>query len=155
MTPCILPPARWPSRRAARAPTAAALAVLLLATAAPAIAASLEIVVEGIASTHGSLRVAIYDSSDRFMKDAVTARTVTVAAGTAKLRFDGLAPGEYAVAVHHDLDGNGRVDTNLLGIPTEPTAFSGTPSGMGPPSWNRARFALTEPGTTLQIRFGR
>ncbi len=34
-------------------------------------------------------------------------------------RFEGLAPGSYAVAVLHDLNGTGRNDTNFLGIPTE------------------------------------
>ena len=49
-------------------------------------------------------------------------------------RFSGLAPGRYAVAVGHDLNGNRRVDTNLLGMPTEQWGVS-----------NNARPALRVP----------
>jgi uncharacterized protein (DUF2141 family) len=33
--------------------------------------------------------------------------------------FSDLADGSYAVSVSHDLNGNKKVDTNFLGMPTE------------------------------------
>ena len=38
--------------------------------------------------------------------------------------FDDLAPARYAVAVYHDVNGNGRLDTVPPGLPTEPYGFS-------------------------------
>ena len=46
------------------------------------------------------------------------------------LRFEGLAPGRYAVAVFHDEDGNGKVKTNFIGIPREPVGVSNNTGGM-------------------------
>lgn len=34
-------------------------------------------------------------------------------------RFADVVPGRYAVSVVHDLNNNRRVDTNLIGLPTE------------------------------------
>ena len=36
----------------------------------------------------------------------------------------GLKPGTYAIAVIQDLNGNGELDRNFLGMPKEPLAFS-------------------------------
>ena len=33
-------------------------------------------------------------------------------------------PGEYAIAVFHDENGNGKMDKHLFGIPKEPYGFS-------------------------------
>jgi uncharacterized protein (DUF2141 family) len=45
------------------------------------------------------------------------ARTASVAATTgARLRFEGVASGDYAVSILHDENANGRADM-LLGIP--------------------------------------
>ena len=42
----------------------------------------------------------------------------------------------------HDVNGDGRMNTNPFGMPTEPFAFSNNARGnMGPASWDRAEFA--------------
>ena len=37
--------------------------------------------------------------------------------------FRDLAPGRYGIAAIHDINGNGKLDSNLLGVPTEPFGF--------------------------------
>ena len=50
---------------------------------------------------------------------------------------------------YHDVNGDGTMNTNPFGMPTEPYAFSNNAVGnMGPARWDRARFAV--PGTTAQ-----
>lgn len=44
--------------------------------------------------------------------------TVPATAPSIIVTFD-VPPGGYAVAVHHDANGNGRIDSNFLGIPRE------------------------------------
>ena len=52
-----------------------------------------------------------------------------------------LEPGEYAVRAFHDIDGNGELNMNMMGIPTEPFAFSNNAAGMfGPASFDQAKF---------------
>jgi uncharacterized protein (DUF2141 family) len=65
-----------------------------------------------------------------------------------------LPPGHYAVVVHHDRNGNGRVDHNMFGFPAEPLGFSGRfalslTSGL--PSFPKLRFELPASGVTLHI----
>ena len=75
----------------------------------------------------------------------VTGRNVTV-------RFDSLAPGPVAVRLFHDENSNGKLDTNLLGIPTEGYGFSNNPrSRFGEPALEDRLFELRT-DTTIQIR---
>ena len=53
--------------------------------------------------------------------------------------------GEYAIAGFQDLDGNGVLSGNFLGIPKEPVGFSGGAKiRFGPPKWNDAVFKFNE-----------
>ena len=62
-------------------------------------------------------------------------------------------PGTYAVAVHHDEDGDGEMDTGLFGIPSEPHGFSNNARGrFGPPSWRAARVRVPASGATVRVR---
>lgn len=60
--------------------------------------------------------------------------------------------GTYAVSVIYDEDGNGELNTGLLGIPTEPVGFSNNAAGLfGPPDFAEAAIVLTAP-RTIEIR---
>ncbi len=43
---------------------------------------------------------------------------------SAKCKIGNLQPGEYAAVAFHDGNGNGKVDSNLVGVPTEGFGFS-------------------------------
>ena len=73
---------------------------------------------------------------------------VDVAAGQREAVFD-LPAGIYGMKAVHDVNGNGKMDTNPFGMPTEPFAFSNNAVGnMGPAKWDRARFEVS--GATAQ-----
>jgi uncharacterized protein (DUF2141 family) len=42
-----------------------------------------------------------------------------VTGADAEVRFENVAPGRYAVSLFHDQNGNGRLDSNWVGAPTE------------------------------------
>ena len=44
--------------------------------------------------------------------------------GVVTCRFEGLVDGRVAVSVRHDVDDNGKLDTNAVGFPKEPYGFS-------------------------------
>jgi len=55
----------------------------------------------------------------------------------------GLTAGNWGVQVMHDENGNGELDSNLLGIPKEPWAFSNNATGkFGPPKWQDLQFEI-------------
>jgi uncharacterized protein (DUF2141 family) len=54
---------------------------------------------------------------------------------------------------YHDENGNGRLDKNVLGVPTEGTAFSRDAKGhFGPPSFNDAAFSAGAGKTVLDVK---
>ena len=67
----------------------------------------------------------------------------------ARIVFDMLEPGDYAVVVIHDDNQNGKLDTGAFGIPKEGYGFSRNAKGrLGPPPFAAARFTL---GSTPEV----
>jgi uncharacterized protein (DUF2141 family) len=104
----------------------------------------------GFRNDQGKALVAVFRSADGFPGDASKAVAKTaapIAQGRARVVFQGLPAGVYAVAVIHDENGNGKLDTSWLGIPTEGIGASNDAKGkLGPPSFDAARMTVTAPG---------
>lgn len=136
-----------PIRPAARRVVAGSLAMLsLLFWTAPALAGSLEIRVTGIATATGEVGCALYSGPDGFPMDPSKAIQQWQPANPAGVvcKFDGLAPGTYAVALSHDLNGNRKTDTNFIGLPKESWGVTNNsrPS-MRAPRFAEAAVAIT------------
>ncbi|NJB86864.1 uncharacterized protein (DUF2141 family) [Lewinella marina] len=105
------------------------LSLFFLAVAPPggSPAATLVLEVANIRSSQGSLWVGIYESEEDFLnrERARLVRHPVRSTGSTRLAIDGLRVGKrYAIAVFHDENDNGELDTNLLGLPAEPYALS-------------------------------
>ena len=128
-----------------------AAAALLALTAVPARAAddTLTLTFETGAHT-GKVMVALFNSEDAYTGGQPVASAEADASGeTAVAVFDALPAGDYAVRAFHDVNGDGRMNTNPFGMPVEPYAFSNNAVGMmGPATWERARFSVS--GDTAQ-----
>lgn len=108
-------------------------------------ARQLTIDVSGVRSTRGALVCRLFAGPDGFPSKATYRAQVRVAisGSTARCVFPRLAPGIYAVGAFHDENGNGKLDTNFLGIPSEGVGVSNNKRPLvGPPSWNDAKFRL-------------
>jgi uncharacterized protein (DUF2141 family) len=129
------------------------LAVLAsILAAAQAVAADLTIRIDNVESNDGQLMVALYGSAGEWMKRPLQTATVEAVAGTTTVQFKDLAPGEYAFAVYHDANGNGRLDRNRMGMPVEMSTFSNDAQGfMGPAPFEAAKFALPDAGRSLTV----
>lgn len=69
-----------------------------------------------------------------------------------ELRFDGVETGQYALALFHDENANGRLDT-ILGIPREGFGFSRNPAvHFGAPKFDEASITITGPITRVRVR---
>lgn len=90
----------------------------------------------------GRVSAALFDSAEAFDKGGkpIYAEFVDLSAGAApEIRFSGLKPGRYAVKAMHDVNGNGKLDANPFGMPTEPYAFTNNAKGsFGPAKWDAA-----------------
>ena len=56
--------------------------------------------------------------------------------------FKGVPKGVYGISAFHDQNNNGKLDTNLLGLPTEDYCASrDARNTFGPPSFEDAKFS--------------
>jgi uncharacterized protein (DUF2141 family) len=136
---------RFTTTIAAAALSVAALsfsAPLQVAYAAPTAASTLALSLTDIAEPKGRIMLAVYASQADYDGDKpVRGMAIDVAGASASTQIAGLAPGRYAIKLFHDVNGNGKMDTNPFGMPVEPYAFSNSAKGhMGPAKWDAAAF---------------
>ena len=117
---------------------------------------SLTIEVSGARSGVGQAVCSLFTSADTFLKQPVIKKTKPIdSKGQAVFRIDDLAPGTYAVSIVYDEDSNGKLNTGLFGIPTEPVGVSNNAKGrFGPPSYEDAVFEFSD-SKTIRISLGK
>lgn len=103
----------------------------------------LRLTVTGLRSAAGMVRCELFDNAQAFPRGREIAASVApIADGQAICRFRPPRAGRYAIAFMHDQNGNGRMDFNLLGIPTEGFGFSNNARALlGPPDFAEAAFS--------------
>jgi uncharacterized protein (DUF2141 family) len=89
--------------------------------------ASLSLRVENVSAKGGVMRLGLF-TEDTYYRSGTAKPVASLdlpASGPAQqFEFTDLAPGVYAIQVLQDLNGNGRMDFNWAGLPTEPYGFS-------------------------------
>ncbi len=109
----------------------------------------------------GDVIALLFNSPDTFadLRDPVAIRKLTPSMSS-DIIFDGLPAGSYAALVFHDMNGNGVLDKNFMGIPREPLGFSNRYWARGSPSFSGASVDIPEGGVVpvdVELRriFGR
>lgn len=129
-----------------------ATALCLTVMAPAALAGPLTVTLENIQTQTGEIRLGIYDAAGYERGKAVAGADVAVSAASVSVTVEGLAPGEYAIKLYHDVNGDGEMNSNPFGMPTEPFAFSNNAKGrFGPAKWDEARFEVTGDGAVQII----
>jgi uncharacterized protein (DUF2141 family) len=113
-------------------------------------AADLTVTVQNLRSNQGQVLLCVFSAEDSDMgdfPDCLKGRPVrnakgTISAGRTVMKFNGLKDGVYAVAITHDENGNGQLDTNFLGIPTEGVGVSTNPRVFGKPRFEQGQFPI-------------
>jgi len=116
---------------------------------------TLVVTVENCKANKGKIYIALYDNERSFMKEAqaIDKKIVAVSNNTAKVSFTALSPKGYAFVLFHDENGNGKLDTNFLGIPTEGYAFSNNAKGtFGTPSYEKSKVLLKQGANETKVK---
>jgi uncharacterized protein (DUF2141 family) len=116
--------------------------------------ADLTIDITDLRDAKGSIRISVYSAPDGFMKDDSKANAKGVVSASADRKYITfhLPPGKYAVALFHDENDNGKLDTNFLGIPTEGYGVSNNPKPkFRAPRYKEALFDLPKEGKSANI----
>lgn len=134
-------------------PTLAALFLTLAAAGASATAAAADLTVEiKNVGEKGTVMVALYKPGDKWLGRTALASMAPAKGGAVSVVFKDLPEGEYAASIYVDENNNNKLDTNPIGIPVEPYAFSNDASGnFGPPSFEQAKFAVGKDAKTIVI----
>jgi len=117
-------------------------------------AGELKLVINSSGLSGKNLFVAVHSIAADFpMKDDKAIKSSVIATGDrTELSIPNIASGEYAVAVFADVNGNGKLDSNFIGIPKEPIAVSRDAQGrFGPPKFADAAFKVGDGVTTQTI----
>jgi len=117
---------------------------------------SLRSVVVGAEPNVGQIKASLFSSAETYLREPLVELATPVdAKGQATLDFGKHPPGEYAVVVFFDRNGNGELDTGMLGIPKEKIGFSNNARGrFGPAKWDGARFMLADTDYEASIQLG-
>jgi uncharacterized protein (DUF2141 family) len=110
--------------------------------------------VSGCQTQKGQLYIALFDNKLSFPVFGKQLRGEIVPLSTGEqFTFKNLTPKKYAVAVFHDLNSNGVMDKNALGIPMEPYGFSNNVrNAFSAPSFEQASFAVHGKSQTISIK---
>ena len=121
----------------------------------------LTIVITGLRSTVGALRVLLFDDEAQWLKDDgacyhekhdITGAKITVVISDLPTKRDGKAI-EYAVFAVHDLKNKGKLDTNFFGMPRDGMVCSNGAKGGpgGGPKFRAAKLDLSSIAGTIDM----
>ncbi len=116
-------------------------------------AADLTVQIEGMTSDEGHVLILVAADEAAWNNQAAPAASDRLAASMPNVtaEFPSLPPGRYAIQVLHDRNGNGQLDSNVVGMPIEPYGFSNNPQVMRKATFDEAAIELTEAGTRITI----
>ena len=112
---------------------------------------SVHVVVKGLRNSNGWVVCHIFNSEDGYPTNSKKAmkyiNDFDLDDMQAEFLFAGLKPGKYAFTVHHDENGNKKMDKTFLGLPSEGWACSNNAKaflGMGIPDFDDACFEVKD-----------
>jgi len=139
-----------------RRTSACALVALFMLSTAPASSAvpGLHAAVKGLRNAKGRVGCLLFDSPDGFPGDQKKARQRAlgvIADSAAVCKFD-VPAGSYAIVAMHDENNNGKLDSNIFGVPTEGYGASRGAQGAFGPKYDDACFAYRGGSLTIPIK---
>lgn len=86
----------------------------------------LSLTIENLGSTSAPVLLGFYGPENEFLneKDTLKNYKFTPNGDTLKTTITDLPYGTYAIALFQDMDNDGKIEKNFLGIPKDPYAFS-------------------------------
>jgi uncharacterized protein (DUF2141 family) len=121
--------------------------------ASSASAQNIIVIVHGTGFNQGYVLGAVYDQSGFLRRPSPGGMFKLNSPGnTIRWVFHNVKPGRYALTVFHDINGNGKLDRNANGVPTESYGFSNNAQGVGgPPTFEQAAFVVGPNDKTVRI----
>lgn len=120
--------------------------------------AGIVVIVRNLRNDRGELVGGLYDRAQSWLGERQSREDchARIHGGVARCVFHTSVAGRVAFAALHDEDGDGEMDRDLVGIPSEGYAFSNdVREPFGPPSFEAASFSTSEGApVVVHARYG-
>ena len=105
---------------------------------------SVLIEVSGFKNTRGTLNCRLFTKAADFPDgEGIVTLRVPITGSNTSCSFSNVEPGTYAIAVVHDENGNGKLDKNFVGVPSEGYGVSNNKTyALSAPKWDESSFAI-------------
>jgi uncharacterized protein (DUF2141 family) len=100
---------------------------------------NLNIEIKGLKNNAGNVMLQLFDEHEK----VIGQEKAQISGDTCLFSFLSLSPGKYAIRYYHDENLNGKMETNLVGKPTEGYGFSNNVTGkFGAPPFEKWLFEI-------------
>jgi uncharacterized protein (DUF2141 family) len=125
------------------------LLVLILLFSVPDIngQVSLTVTIPNVQNDEGHIQIGVYNKKETFPKEDKQFKVIIEKTTSPEFTYTihHLAPGDYALALMHDENSDGKCNLNILGIPKEGYGFSNNVRArFSAPSFDAAKISVTK-----------
>lgn len=109
--------------------------------------------IQNVRKKQGAVYIALFEPGKTFPEGKpMEGKKIDANNNSLKATFT-VEPGEYAIAVYHDENSNGKMDKRIFGIPKEPYGFSNDfrPT-MSAPTFSDCQFKVGDGGKAISIK---
>lgn len=130
------------------------LFILAIFSALPLHAGELDLQLDEIRSAEGKVIVSLFRNAGAFDKMDIKGADIVIIQralqGSMRFRFANLVPGEYALVVHHDQNGDGTFNED--GSSSEGYGFSHNLGAQSIPSFEQAKLNIKDIRQHIEVR---
>jgi uncharacterized protein (DUF2141 family) len=134
----------------------ATAALFFIPSAEAGYTSNLVIKLNSLKNTRGRVCLTVFSGPKGFPSGGKGSSLKTsrcAAANSGSVTFTNLPLGNYAIAAIHDINSDGKLNTNPLGIPSEGFGFSNNPPlRFGPASFSDSQIFVSGAQTVVQIQ---
>ncbi|PIE48576.1 MAG: hypothetical protein CSA39_07025 [Flavobacteriales bacterium] len=108
--------------------------------------------IPNLTSDKGVVRIALYDKAN-FMMQPLDGKISKIKDKSTEVQFENVKPGEYAIISYHDGNNNDKFDMDEQNMPLEDWGMSNNPPHMEPPTFDAAKFTVTDENMEITIKY--
>jgi uncharacterized protein (DUF2141 family) len=113
------------------------------------------VVITGIENNKGNIQIGLFNSEDSYKGKKKKFKGAVIKVENEKVIWElkDIPYGNYAIKAFHDENGDDKINTNFLGIPTEKYGFSNNPSVFfGAPGYSKTKFVFDKVDEKIEIK---
>lgn len=108
----------------------------------------------GVNINGGNVYVFVFSNEQDYKKDISFISFIVESTNSRLTYVLDLPEGEYLISVYQDSNGNGKLDTGFLGIPTEPVGITNYNGRGAPGGFNRHKVPVNSRTTAISVNLG-